>query len=121
MVNNGYVNYGCPANIHNLRIAMSPLATTLCSNQFINSLEGYTSLLCVDGGTNISLMGRVFKILSWTDQLVDMNGFANGFELKNVKIGSGVAVYESGNESVLIGLHKAPCLQSNAVSLLSTG
>ena len=44
---------------------------------------------------------------------------ASGLTKTNVRIGSGVAVYESGLSKCLIGVHEAPYLSENSTSLLS--
>jgi len=104
---------------------LSPMVQSLILNQASASmmdvpLEGYEAPMCIDGGTNISLMGRVFHIVEFTNRTVDMVGFASGIEKSQVRIGSGVAVFESGNDKVLLGLHEAPYLPDNSISLLST-
>jgi hypothetical protein len=116
-----YQNRGGQMSINNLRVRMSEDAQAVLLSQTSVPLDGYTAAICVDGGTNISLMGRVFHVLEWTDRHVNMVGFASGIEKKNARIGSGVAVYESGHEKVLIGLHESPYLADNALSLLSVG
>ena len=44
----------------------------------------------IDGGTNISTMGKSFKMLEYTGRFADMTGFANDLVKKDVPIGSGL-------------------------------
>ncbi len=67
-------------------------------------------------------MGQTFKIIKYTGRLADMMGFLNDLVKRNVTIGSGLTKCidpESGLE-FLLGLHKAPYLENNAGSFLST-
>ena len=118
-------NRSGPMSVNNLKVVLSPMVQSLILNQASASmmdvpLEGYEAPMCIDGGTNISLMGRVFHIVEFTNRTVDMVGFASGIEKSQVRIGSGVAVFESGNDKVLLGLHEALYLPDNSISLLST-
>ena len=84
----------------------------------VNDVEGD---LCVDGGTNISTMGRTFRVVQWSDRFCDMEGFANDLTKKGIRIGSGKTVVEISGEKFLIGLNEAPHLPYTQHSLLSTG
>jgi hypothetical protein len=53
--------------------------------------------MCVDGGTNILLMGRVFRVLDYSNRYVDMMGFSSNIKIKQVRIASGVALYTDEN------------------------
>ena len=105
----------------NVMVKLSTTVSDFVSLESNLQQVGYQSTMCVDGGTNISLMGRSFKITTWSNREADMCGFADGLVKTNVRIGSGVSVYEYNGIKLLIGLHEAPYLQENAGSLLSTG
>ena len=79
--------------------------------------------LYIDGGTNICVMGKQFRLTSKSmDRYVDMEGFANGLTKSNIRICNGLTVVETalGNK-VLLGIKEAPYLPSNKHSLLSSG
>jgi hypothetical protein len=78
--------------VNNLRVTVSTKARHFVSAQ--NNHENATSLMCIDGGTNISLMGCAFRITTWSNRYADMCGFADELVKSNVRIGSGVSVYE---------------------------
>ena len=107
--------------LSNVKVQISTNARSFVSVQSKGQQVDFTSTMCVDGGTNISLMGRAFRITTWSDRYADMCGFADELIKSNVRIGSGVAVYENNGNKLLIGLHEAPYLENNAGSLLSTG
>jgi hypothetical protein len=66
-------------------------------------------------------MGGAFHITAWTDRHADICGFADELVKTNVRIGSGVALYEYQGVKMLLGLNEAPYLPDNSGSLLSTG
>ena len=111
--------------LNNVRISLSAMMQSVLLNQNSTSmdvpLDGYVATMCINGGTNISMMGRIFKDLEYSDRTIDMVGFAIGIEKRHVHIASGVAVFESGNDKILVGLHEVPYLPDNTLSLLSTG
>ena len=77
----------------------------------------------MDGGTNISAMGAMFRVHSETDRYIDMEGFANDLVKENIQICSGLTCVtnpHNGNQ-ILIGLKEAPYLTNNKHALLSTG
>eukprot|EP00957_Ditylum_brightwellii_P141981 10816714-Ditylum_brightwellii.AAC.1 len=81
-----------------------------------------TGNLWVDSGTNVSTMGRSFRMIEETGRFANMTGFANNLVKNNVPIRSGLTkcVDERNRLEFLLGLHKAPYLESNKGSLLST-
>ena len=105
--------------VRNLQVKVSTKAHLFVLAQ--NQTEDTKSLMCIDGGTNISLMGRAFRITTWSNRYADMCGFADELVKSNVRIGSGVSLYEYNGVKLLIGLHEAPYLENNGGSLLSTG
>ena len=107
-------------SMNNLRVQMSANAKSFFLQQTTSSPDPHTTM-CVDGGTNISMMGMSFKVTTWSNRYADMCGFADGLTKNNVRIGSGVSVYDNNGTKILIGLHEAPYLESNPGSLLSTG
>jgi hypothetical protein len=111
-----------PSRSNNVQVSLSPTFAATLLNGESSLLSGSTASLCVDGGTNISLMGSIFRVIAWTNRYADMMGFASDVEKKRVRIASGVAVYtDSDGLRVLIGLHESPYLENNTTSLLSTG
>ena len=104
-----------------VKFSVSPTsASLLCMQSFELQLSSNGELI-IDGGTNISLMGRQFHIIASTGRLVDMEGFANGLTKSNVEIKSGVATCTTATgERFLLGIHEAPHLPHNRQSLLST-
>ena len=85
-----------------------------------NIKDGETSL-CIDGGTNVSLLGAPFHVVAWSNQHADMSGFADELVVRNVRLGSGVAVTQVNGVKVMLGVHNAAIMPNNSGSLLSTG
>ena len=111
-----------PNRSNNVKISISTSLQLMLLNQTSAPVEGSLAALCIDGGTNISLMGRVFRVIQYTNRYADMMGFASGVAKKRVRIALGVAVYTNPEGlRTLIGLHEAPYLEHNTTSLLSTG
>jgi hypothetical protein len=42
-------------------------------------------------------MGRVFRVLDYSNRYVDMMGFSSNIKIKQVRIASGVALYTDEN------------------------
>jgi hypothetical protein len=106
--------------VSNLKVKISSRAHSFVTAQQAQQVDT-ASVMCIDGGTNISLMGRAFRITGMSNRFADMCGFADELIKSNVQIGSGVSLYEHNGVKLLIGLHEAPYLENNNGSLLSTG
>ena len=72
--------------------------------------------LWIDSGTNVSTMGRTFRMIEETGRHANMTGFANDLVKNNVPIGSGLTrcVDQKSGFTFLLGLHEAPYLDNNA-------
>ena len=104
------------------KLRISPQASGQLSIQNMGLQEESKGNLYSDGGTNIGLMGKHFRITFHTGRFVDMLGFANGLEKESVEICSGVTRKELRDGTrVLIGLHESGSLPENEHSLVSTG
>ena len=80
-----------------LRCNISPNVASRLSLQATNaSSQGD---LVIDGGTNISLMGKHFHIIGSTGCYVDMEGFTTGVSKSHVKLKSGFALCTSSDGS----------------------
>eukprot|EP00957_Ditylum_brightwellii_P054558 4133815-Ditylum_brightwellii.AAC.1 len=60
------------------------------SVQFFKQQSHYKGNLWIDSGTNMSVMGRSFKIIEETGRFANMTGSANDLVENNVPIGSGL-------------------------------
>ena len=78
--------------------------------------------LWIDSGTNVSTMEKSFKMIEDSVRRVDMTGFANDPQKKNILIGSGLTrcIDKNNGFEFLLGLHEAPYLANNDSCLLST-
>jgi hypothetical protein len=92
------------------------------SVQSFKQRSNYKGNLWIDSGTNMSAMGRSFKMIEETGRFANMTDFANDLVKNNVPIGSGLTrcVNKSNGFKFLLGLHEAPYLENNEGSLLST-
>lgn len=109
--------------ICNQKFQLSTKVANQMSRQSHKIQDGYKSNIYVDGGTNISAMGRAFRILAYNDRYADMSGFANDLVKNDVPIGSGLTKCVDNNTGFefLLGLHESPYLEENECSLISTG
>ena len=77
--------------------------------------------LYMDGGTNISVMGKVFKVMARSGRMVDMEDFSNDLTKQNIKTCNGLTyVMDEFGHKLLMGVKEAPYLPNNTHSLLST-
>eukprot|EP00957_Ditylum_brightwellii_P086977 6620094-Ditylum_brightwellii.AAC.1 len=92
------------------------------SVQSFKQQSNYKGNLWIDNRTNLSAMGRSFKMLEETERFANMTGLANGLVKNNVPIGSGLThcVNKSNDFQFLLGLHEAPYLENNESLPLST-
>eukprot|EP00957_Ditylum_brightwellii_P080334 6109887-Ditylum_brightwellii.AAC.1 len=90
--------------------------------QSFKQQSNYKGNLWVNSGTNVSAVGRSFKMIEENGRFANMTGFTNDLVKNNVPIGSGLnrCVNKSNGFKFLLGLHKAPYLENNEGSLLST-
>eukprot|EP00957_Ditylum_brightwellii_P208207 15356294-Ditylum_brightwellii.AAC.1 len=92
------------------------------SVQSFQQQSNYKGNLWIDIGTNVSEMGRSFKMIEESGKFANMTGFANDLVNNNFPIGSGLTchVNKSNGSQFLLRLHEAVYLENNEGSLLST-
>eukprot|EP00957_Ditylum_brightwellii_P169183 12877801-Ditylum_brightwellii.AAC.1 len=82
-VNNATVGSGT-RNDHQTTVTLNVL------DQESNQQSNYKGNLWIDSGTNVSAIGRFFKMIEETGRFANMTGFANDLAKNNVPIGSGL-------------------------------
>ena len=108
--------------VRNAKFQFSSRVSAQMSVQSFHQKSKQTGFLWIDGGTNVSAMGRTFRLVKTTGRYADMTGFANNLVKKNVPIGSGLTkcIDKMTGFEFLLGLHESPYLENNHGSLLST-
>ena len=120
------VNFLQLANGHfivgNTTFKLSNRVSDRMSVQSFKQQAKHKGTLWVDSGTNVSAMGRCFKMIEETGRFANMTGFANDLVKNDVPIGSGLTkcVDKKNGFEFLLGLHESPYLENNEGSLLST-
>eukprot|EP00957_Ditylum_brightwellii_P205199 15342769-Ditylum_brightwellii.AAC.1 len=108
-----------------VRNTTSQLSSHMSDRMSVQSYQqqsNYKGNLWIDSRTNISAMGRSFKMIEELGHKANMTGFANDLVKNNIPIGSGLTkcVNKATGFQFLLGLHEAPYLEDNKGSLLST-
>ena len=75
--------------VANTTFSLSSKVSERMSVQSFQNKSSCQGTMWIDSGTNVSTMGRSFKMVEYTDRLANMTGFSNDLVKNDIPIGSG--------------------------------